>query len=363
VSRITASDCALLRLPQRQPLARLVAGEPTRFDHLHAVLVRLRTEAGLQGVGVVTALHGGRALLAAAEEMAAVVVGQDLLTHEAIAAHVRSALPDLPGGLFRAAYAAFDLAAWDAKGKAAGLPVWRLLGGAAESALAFAGDAAGPGLSTAEVLQAARPYRECGVSGLLVHLAGTDPEADVHRAEQLRDKLGDDVWVAVRGEDSYETRTALAIAHYIEDEVGGDWFERFLRPDDLDGHAKLVANIEVPIAVGGLAEEPATIRQFVEARACGLVRPDLQRLGGLTAWLAVASYARLMGRPVVPIAAAHVGVQLACALPGVPSVEVNQRLDELLGPVKLSGGRAIPSAEPGLGWNLSETSVATYRIA
>jgi L-alanine-DL-glutamate epimerase-like enolase superfamily enzyme len=361
VTVLTTCDCDLLRVPLPRPAARLVGGRPVRVSHAEVLAVRLTAAGGASGLGLVPVLAGGRALLAAAETLAPFAEGLDGLAHERLASHLRGQLPDVPfRGAFAQALAAFDLAAWDLKGRAAGLPVWKLLGGAAESALAFAGECAGPGMTAAETLDAVRPLRERGVTGVMLHLAGLEPEADVHRAEGLRDKLGDDTWFAVRAEAGYELRTALSVAHYIEDEVGSDWFERFVTADDLAAHAKLSANIEVPIAT--VADELSTLRRFLEANACGLVRPDVARLGGLTPALEAATLARLYGRPVVVAAPVHAAVQLACGVPGVHSVEYTEWLAPLVGTPPLVGGRARPPEAPGLGWAVSDEALAKYRV-
>src|SRR5262249_61843870 len=92
---------------------------------------------GLGGLGFACALQSsGRALLACAEDdLAPLVVGEDPLDHERLASKVYWRLQTVGRrGLVQQAYSAIDVALWDLKGKAAGMPLYKLLGGARHSA-------------------------------------------------------------------------------------------------------------------------------------------------------------------------------------------------------------------------------------
>src|SRR5258708_3753743 len=134
--RITGLQAKLLRLPLQRPITSGV-------NHVFMLLVQLDTDAGLHGLGFAWAIHGGgKALLAVAEDdLAPLVIGEDPLDHERLASKVYWKLQGIGRrGLVTQAYSAIDLALWDLKGKAANLPLYKLLGGARESAPVYGGD-------------------------------------------------------------------------------------------------------------------------------------------------------------------------------------------------------------------------------
>jgi D-arabinonate dehydratase len=94
------------------------------------VALRLRTDSGIEGIGVTLYGKMTRTLQAAVEELAALTVGEDPMRIEAIVAKLRSNSGDAgPGGIFTLALSAIDTALWDIKGKALDQPLWKLLGG------------------------------------------------------------------------------------------------------------------------------------------------------------------------------------------------------------------------------------------
>src|SRR5207253_6963225 len=112
--RIARFDSHLLRLPLDRPITPAV-------DHVFLLLVQLDTDAGLRGLGFAWAIHGGgRAMLAIAEDdLAPLVIGENPLDHERLAAKVYWKLQGIGRrGLVMQAYSAVDLALWDLKGKA-----------------------------------------------------------------------------------------------------------------------------------------------------------------------------------------------------------------------------------------------------
>src|SRR5881397_1541901 len=124
--RITQLNSHMLRLPLDRPITPPDdARRGGALDHVFLLLVQLETDAGLHGVGYAWSIGGGgRALLAVAEDdLAPLVIGEDPLDHERLAAKVYWRLQTVGRrGLVQQAYSAFDLALWDLKGKAAGLP-------------------------------------------------------------------------------------------------------------------------------------------------------------------------------------------------------------------------------------------------
>src|SRR5438552_7571110 len=142
--RIIQVESQLLRLPLSRPITSLGGSDTdSRLDHVFVLVVYLDTDAGHRGLGFAYALGGGgRALKAITDDdLAPLVVGEDPLDHERLVAKVYWRLQTIGrSGLLTQAYSAVDLALWDLKGKIAGLPLYKLLGGAREAAPVYASD-------------------------------------------------------------------------------------------------------------------------------------------------------------------------------------------------------------------------------
>src|SRR5256886_14793559 len=138
--KITHVTTRILRTPADNPL---VVGLPAPTDTREFVTLELGTDQGLTGIGLT--FFGGAltpALRAAVEGLAGLLIGDDPMQTEAIAAKARRAAGGSgPGGLFTLALSAIDIACWDLKGKALGRSVAALLGGLRERVPTYASGA------------------------------------------------------------------------------------------------------------------------------------------------------------------------------------------------------------------------------
>jgi L-alanine-DL-glutamate epimerase-like enolase superfamily enzyme len=364
---ITCLTADLLRVPLPRPralpnAADADAGTPPA-DALSLLLVHLDTDAGERGLGFAYAPAGGRALLALLEdELAPRLAGADPRLHERIYDSLRRALPAC-GGLAAAALAAVDLAVWDLKGKAAGLPLWQLLGGARPAAPAYAAATAADWMSGEQVLSAYEPLQARGVKGLHVAVGTRDPESDARKLQHVRDHVGLDDWLGVTARGAYDAGTALAMGRFLEEELDADWFEDPVPADDRVGLARLADKLEVPVAAGGAFDRLSDFAAWA-AGSAGVVRPDVLRLGGLTPALQVVAVAAAFARPVVPVLLPEVSVHLACGLAGVRAVDYVGWLEPLWRePPALAGGKLAPPPGAGLGLEPDPDAVARFRVA
>ncbi len=363
--RITRIVNELLHVPLSRPRAAPSEAAAGRLNHIVVLLAHIHTETGLTGLGFAYALQGsGRALLALAEDdLTPLLVGENALDHERLAAKVYWRLQTIGRrGLVQQAYSAMDLALWDLKGKAAGLPLYKLLGGARESAPVYGSDTAWLWMSPEEIIDASRPYLDQGMMGIKVKV-GADPEADADRLTRIREALGDEVWLGVDANERYDYGTALARGHFFEEEIGADWFEEPISCEDIAGHARLASKLEIPIAAGEMLFGLDEFRSYLERDALAVVQPDVTRLGGLTGWLKTAALAEAHHLPLSPHLLPEVGVHLACGLPHVASVEYMPWLYPLFtNPPRVEQGRLVPPSSAGLGLVLDVDAVAKYRI-
>jgi L-alanine-DL-glutamate epimerase-like enolase superfamily enzyme len=363
--RITRIDCELLHVPLSRPRASPLEAASGRLNHIVTLLAHVHTDAGLTGVGFAYALQSsGRALLATAvDDVAPLLTGEGPLDHERLAAKAYWRLQTVGRrGLVQQAYSALDVALWDLKGKAANLPLYKLLGGARDSAEVYGSDTAWLWMSVEEILDASRPYLDEGMKGIKVKV-GADAGADLDRLSRLREALGDDVWIAVDANERYDYTTALTMGHFFEEEIGAGWFEEPITCEDVDGHARLAEKLEVPIAAGEMLFSLDEFTAYTQRNALAVLQPDVTRLGGITGWLKVAALAEQRHLPVSPHLLPEIGVHLGCGLPVVTSVEYMPWLYPLFtNPPAVVRGRLVPPTGPGLGLELNLDNVAKYRV-
>jgi L-alanine-DL-glutamate epimerase-like enolase superfamily enzyme len=375
--RITQVESQLLRLPLDRPInaagkddrgriSLATTAEPiSRLDHVFLLLVHVDTDAGHRGLGFAYSLQGGgRAMKALADDdLAPLLIGEDPLDHERLTAKVYWRLQSIGRrGLVMHAWSAVDLALWDVKGKAAGLPLYKLLGGARESAPAYVADTGWLWMDPHDIVEATQPRLAEGMMGVKVRVGGS-PEQDAERLSEIREALGEDVWLAVDANQRYDYGTALAMGRFFEDEIGADWFEEPISCEDVEGHVRLSERLEVPIAVGETFFGRDEAQRYLERGAVDILQPDVTRLGGLTAWLKVAALAEAHHRPVVPHLMPEVAVHLACGLPGVQAVEYMPWFFAAFTEVPaLVNGQLAPPKRPGLGLEINPETVEKYAV-
>jgi L-alanine-DL-glutamate epimerase-like enolase superfamily enzyme len=362
--RITKIDCELLRIPLERPRASPLEAAGGRLNHVVALLAQLHTDDGLVGLGSAYALQSsGRALLATAvDDLAPLLVGEDPLDHERLAAKVYWRLQTVGRrGLVQQAYSALDVALWDLKGKVASQPLWKLLGGARESARCYGSDSAWLWMSVEQIVEASRGYVDQGM-GLKVKV-GADADEDVDRVGRIAEAFGEGLWLAVDANERYDYDTALRMGRYFEEEVGVTWFEEPLSCEDLDGHARLARKLDLPIAGGEMLFGLDEFRHYLDRDALAVAQPDVTRLGGITNTLKVIALAERRGLPVSPHLQPEIAVHLACGLNAVTLVEYMPWLHPIFtNAPRPAQGRLTPPAGPGLGLELDAAAVARSRV-
>lgn len=357
VTRLTTDR---LRVPLAKP-ARVPLSEPRppAPDAVELVLVRLETDAGATGLGFahVPGPGAGAVRTLLDTELVPLVVGEDPRDTERLMAKAEAHFRPLGfAGLAARAYSAVDVALWDAKAKAAGVPLFRLLGGVRPSAPFFVSDLTG------DVAKAAKPLMKQGATGVRIEIGGGDVQADAERVREISDGLGEDAWVGVAADGRFDLGTAQALAHFFED-IGIDWFEDPIPAADEIGYAKLAGLMETPLAVGSNFASREAFYRVIRAGHVRTVRPDIGRLGGITPFLKVAAAAEAYHVAVSPVRMPEVGVHLACGLGVVPHVDsVSWFKDVFAGGPKIESGKLAPPAEPGLGLTVNEEAAAKWRV-
>jgi L-alanine-DL-glutamate epimerase-like enolase superfamily enzyme len=265
-------------------------------------------------------------------------------------------------GLVMQAQAALDLALWDLKGKVAGLPVWKLLGGARPSAAVYGSDGGWLWMSVEQMVEAGREYLAQGMIGTKLKVGHDDLREDVRRVEAVRKALGDDVWLAVDANQRWDFATALVAGREFQ-RLGCAWFEEPMTCEDPAGHARLADALDIPIALGETLQSRFEIQDYLVHDAVDIVQPDLTRVGGMTEWLKIAQFAEGRHRPVWPHLMMEASIQLACGLNCVGAIEYMPWLTAaFVNPPAIRGGRMSPPDKPGLGLEFNSDAILRFAV-
>jgi len=299
------------------------------LTHWGVVGARIDTEDGLSGYGF-TGTHAflpGDQLITRciATCHAPLLIGEDARDTTRLW-HKLARNPALQwigrAGITTLSHAAIDVALWDLKGKAAGMPLWKLLGGQAhERVRAYNTDIGWLSIADDALVAGARRAVDEGFSGIKIKV-GSTVERDLRRLAAVRRAIGPDITLAIDGNGKWDLPTCLrfcaaAQAHDVY------WFEEPLWYDDVKGHAQLARATRIPVALGEQLYSTDAFAEFFAQQAIHWVQPDVTRMAGLTEVLRVCDHAHAQRLPVAPHAGdmSQVHVHLAYAHPAVAVLE------------------------------------------
>jgi len=364
--KITRVRTDVLRIPEDDPLADM----PEERGRLRPiVLVRMETDAGLEGIGLT--LWGGAitgSLRTAIDELGALIVGDDPLRIETVIGKLRAAAGDEcgPAGVFLLALSAIDTAMWDIKGKALEQPIWRLLGGNRDRVPAYASGSLRRGLTDEQAATAARRLVDKGFHEMKTQLAlpgDPSPADEVRRVRVVRDAIGPDIKLMCDINQRWRPEQAIDIGKRVED-VGLFWLEDVTACDDYQGLARVNAALSTPVAGGEYVWGVTPFRQMIEARSVDIVMIDLARVGGVTPWLKVAGMAEAFNLPVVSHVIPEFHAHLIAAVPNGLTVEYMPWTLKLFEEKpRLDHGHLVLTDEPGFGLKFDEAAVTAFRVA
>ncbi len=369
--KITTVDAIYVRLPEVK--RQTDSGQD-------ALLVRIDTDDGVVGVGEVDsaplAVKGmieGPYCHEITTGLGELLVGEDpfcieRLWHKMYNRNVYAGRR----GLAIHAMSGIDLALWDIKGKALGLPIWRLLGGGFHTRMrAYASSLFG---STPEATRdLAIRYREAGFTAVKFgwEPMGRDAATDLALVREARAGLGEDADLMIDAGLVWDSKTAIQRARAFE-EFNLTWLEEPLAPDDYEGYRRLSAATDIPIAAGEEESEHRSYLDLMDRGRIDIVQIDLTRCGGFSEASKIALLARDRGLRCVNhgfttylnVAAA---LHFLASIPNSFIVEYPAQVgdtlrEELTDPIPQHDGFLDVPQRPGLGVEVNWETVRRYRV-
>jgi mandelate racemase len=328
------------------------------------LLLDVETEEGVTGRSYLFCYRrsGARAIAAVLDEMAELIAGEPAAPLP-IAARLER-LYALIGvtGVVRMALSVLDMALWDARAVAAGLPLATLLGGRprpipADNSCGLGLMQPGPAADEAERLL------EGGFRAVKLRLGYPTLDADLAVTRAVRRRLPDAVALMVDYNQALDVGEALKRGRALQHE-GVAWLEEPIRHDDWRGNAEIARTLELPLQLGENFDGPKAMLQAFDAAACDLVMPDLGRIGGVSGWMQAAGVAAARGAPMSSHLMPEASAQVLAATPTCHWLEYVDWADVLVvEPLRIENGLAVVPDRPGTGLQWDERAVVRHQLA
>ncbi len=327
--------------------------------------LKVHTDAGVTGLGEPIVESRGRTVIAAVQEIEPYLLGKDprRVAHhwQAIYRHAFYR----GGPVLTSALSGVDMALWDIKGKALGVPVYELLGGPTRHRVRVYSHARSPEQVRADKARGFTAFKTGVPKERPYRAVETPKQIDyaVERFAALRAAAGDDCDVAIDFHGAIPPAAAKQLIKELEP-FQPMFIEEPCQAQNHDVMADIARGTHLPIATGERVFTKWGFRRVLEARAATILQPDLCHAGGITecrliAGMAEAWYATLAPHnPLGPISLAA-GIQLAASIPNFLCQEqVSLGEGYLKTPFTVRGGYVDIPVTPGLGIELDDEAVA-----
>jgi galactonate dehydratase len=332
-----------------------------------AVFLKIETDAGIVGYGEATNHFLPHSALGAVQDLTPYLIGED---PERIAYlwQVCYRRRFYRGGpATGAALAAIDMALWDIKGKAHGLPVYQLLGGLAREKVRVYGHVTGR--SAEEIAAQARERAAKGITAIRYRGFHAYDDADLHdhrlAVEQqveymaaIREAVGDKVDIILECHGRYDPQWAIELARRVEP-YRPFMIEDPVRHENPQALAQLRAHTGLPLAIGERYHDKWDFRETIVNQYANYLRPDVCHCGGISEMCKIAAMGETYYMELIPHNnAGPLGtaatLHAALAIPNVAMIEApwvngSGETDVVRPYPEVVDGYALPLEGPGLG--------------
>jgi galactonate dehydratase len=355
-------------------------------NSLRSIFVKLHTDAGIVGLGEGTVEGRIATVMAAIQELESYLIGKDPRqpAHhwQAIYRHAF-----YRGGIvLTSALSAVDIAMWDIKGKALGVPVYELLGGPTRDRIRVYGQAETPE-DTRKIMAEGYTSMKTSVTYSRGRLSRYSENPDfiegfVEKVAAIRDIVGPKVDLGIEMHGDHSPQTAMMIIKALE-KFSPWFFEEPIQFQNLPLMAEMAKKTPIPFATGERMVTKWQFRELLSLGAASLLQPDVTHCGGITELKAIASLAEAYYAGMLPhakegmigaVASMHVAASipnfLAHELPSLQAAPNDKVQRSYLGksyiakPLTMTDGHIVLKGNfdgPGLGIALDENLVENER--
>ena len=330
------------------------------------VTLKMQTDEGIEGIG-----YGGfgsgilvKALKEVMEQLAELTIGENPIRVEAIQDRLlRIGGGGAPAGLVTRAVSAIDVCLWDIKGKAAGLPVYMLLGGYRDTVPTYASGFLWRTYDLGRLKEKGAELVEEGFKAMKFRMGAEDSaQKEIARLQVMRETVGDDVDLMLDINQGWDVNQSISIGREFAN-YNLFWLEDPVQHQDFEGMARIADALDTPIASGEYHYGIVPFRWLLEHRSIDIVMVDLMRAGGITGWMKVAHMAEAFDLPIVSHLATEVLAHAVAAVPNGLTVEHMPWSFELFTEEpNVVNGEIVLSQKPGLGIEFNEDALNRLEI-
>ncbi|MFC7398108.1 mandelate racemase/muconate lactonizing enzyme family protein [Chelatococcus sp. GCM10030263] len=374
--RIAELRTHVLEAPLEQPFSWSVDRTTVRAS----CIVEIVTDTGLVGWG--ECFGPARVNAAMVNAFRRHLIDADALATEVIWQNLYNRFRDQgQKGIAVTALSGVDIALWDIKGKAFGVPVHRLMGGPMRSrvqAYATGTYRLDEGDPLDYIVREIRERLAEGFEAVKLKI-GVDFEEDIALIKAVRREIGPERQLMLDANHAYDALDAIALARRVADQ-NIDWFEEPVVPEDLASYREVKASQPIPVAGGECDYTRWGFINIFTSRAMDIVQPDTCAAGGLSECKKIADMATAFGIRYIP----HVwgtGIGMAAALqllgaiphtparlrPREPLLEFDRsehpfRKAVLVEPIEQHGGFVDIPTGPGLGIEVDRDAIKRFTV-
>jgi D-arabinonate dehydratase len=366
---ITDVESYAIEIPLKEPVS--FSNRTLHFrDH---AITHVRTDSGLEGVGYSLGYEAAELVAGAVDSrLTEVVLGEDprdteRLWHEMYEDNVQIGRT----GLFLRAISTVDMALWDLKAKAAGEPLYKLLGGHAEAVPSYASggyyrdDKGHEGLRS-EINR----YLEEGHDVVKMKVGRRSIPEEVDRVAAVREEIGPDRTLLLDANGVWSSAPEGIRACRAFEPYDPYFIEEPVMIDRVETMAQVNEAIDYPVATGELEGTRHSFADLYDRGAAGILQPDVTVCGGVTEWLRIADYASAYDVPIAPHYNWNIHASLLGAIENGLWVEYFYRdqdvkvFDDVVeDPLEPDTEGTIPLPDdPGHGVELDENALQEYRV-
>jgi galactonate dehydratase len=345
------------------------------FSGRNRALIKVETDEGIYGWGEAYSIGPELSIEPIADYIFEMIKGEDPRRIEYIMLKLTQQFRFPPGGTGLAVSSAVDHALWDISGKAAGLPVYMLLGGACRDRIRVYQGAGGRDGKEAAA-NAQRLHEEWGFTAFKTSPFLLNPDVDrwgricseaAKYFEEIRQHTPDNFEFAFDPHAKiFEPVRALQLANALAP-YDPYFYEEPLRPEYTPAWAKLRQQMQIPLATGECLYTRWEFLDLLAAQAVDIIQPDVCVCGGLLemrkiAAIAEAHYVSVAPHnPMGPVATA-VNVHFAAATPNFKILEYilplnNEWKNWVDDPYLPKDGYLELRDRPGLGIDVNEEAL------
>lgn len=351
--KIIAFDTEIVNLPLQHPIATAIH----RIKSVGCVLLRLRSDQGLVGESYLFALNAARIksfdeMLRGLTELA---VGRNPHYVSAIWQDIWNEInPSGHRGVTISALSTIDTACWDLIGKSLEKPLHHIFGACRDRIKTYASGGLWLSQSTDQLTEQAERFMNEGFKAVKMRVGCATMKEDVERVRAVREAVGADVELMVDANQGLSPKRAIRLGRALEP-FELTWMEEPVAAYDLSGQAQVTAALDMPIAAGESEYTRFAMQQMIDARACDILMPDLQRIGGLSEMMRTATLAGAHNMSISTHIFTEQSLCVAGSAANCISVEHMPWFSALFNePLEMVNGELLIPSRPGTGFTFRE---------